>query len=263
VSGALHAISKGTLDALAAAAKNGKLHRASLTMSVPPLVEDGRSSDVIAELEHLFEEGFTSAQIGRVLQMLAIERERAQRVADRVELVWTGPEIASNQSRHTSVVMNDLFAKATRSVLVSGYAVFQGKQVFAGLAKRMTELPDLRVRLFLNVGRAGSNLPEAQLVSAFAHQFRHHHWPGPQLPEIFYDPRSLAEGSGPKACLHAKCVVVDERYAFVTSANLTEAAQERNIEAGVVIHGRHLARALVAQFETLVESHALKRVPGL
>jgi phosphatidylserine/phosphatidylglycerophosphate/cardiolipin synthase-like enzyme len=60
--------------------------------------------------------------------------------------------------------------------------------------------------------------------------------------------------------LHAKCVVVDERWAFVTSANFTEAAQERNIEAGVLLDHPKLAEALVARFQALREGGWLQRM---
>ena len=65
-------------------------------------------------------------------------------------------------------------------------------------------------------------------------------------------------GSGPPAVLHAKCIVVDGIRAFVTSANLTEAAQKRNIEAGLLITDAVVAQALRMQFESLVESGLLK-----
>jgi phosphatidylserine/phosphatidylglycerophosphate/cardiolipin synthase-like enzyme len=55
--------------------------------------------------------------------------------------------------------------------------------------------------------------------------------------------------------------VVDDRVAFVTSANLTEAAQQRNIEAGVLVEGEGFARSLRAQFDALVDAGALRRLP--
>jgi phosphatidylserine/phosphatidylglycerophosphate/cardiolipin synthase-like enzyme len=93
--------------------------------------------------------------------------------------------------------------------------------------------------------------------------FRDKSWPGERLPEVFHDPRSLGNEGEKRACLHAKCIVVDEDRAFITSANFTEAAHERNIEASVFIRDTILARALRAQFNTLVDHGALKRVPGL
>jgi hypothetical protein len=47
------------------------------------------------------------------------------------------------------------------------------------------------------------------------------------------------------------------------SANFTEAAQERNIEAGILVGDPAFARALRDQFESLVEARQLLRVPGL
>ena len=83
------------------------------------------------------------------------------------------------------------------------------------------------------------------------------------MPEVFHDPRSLSQKPGPKACLHAKCIVIDEERLLITSANFTEAAHERNIEAGVLMVDPVAARAMQSQFETLVAQDILKRVPGL
>jgi phosphatidylserine/phosphatidylglycerophosphate/cardiolipin synthase-like enzyme len=45
--------------------------------------------------------------------------------------------------------------------------------------------------------------------------------------------------------------------------NFTEAANERNIEAGVLVSDRVLAKALRSQFERLVAQKILQRVPSL
>jgi len=124
--------------------------------------------------------------------------------------------------------------------------------------------PGLHVRLFVNVHRKyRDETTEAILLREFSDTFRHDIWPGARLPVVFYDPRSLATEGTVRACLHAKCVVIDEDRALITSANFTEAAHERNIEAGTVITDTILARALKAQFDTLVDHGALKRVPGM
>jgi phosphatidylserine/phosphatidylglycerophosphate/cardiolipin synthase-like enzyme len=54
-----------------------------------------------------------------------------------------------------------------------------------------------------------------------------------------------------KAALHAKCVVVDRSVAFVSSANFTEAAQNRNIEVGALIKSPSYAARLVHHFQAL------------
>jgi phosphatidylserine/phosphatidylglycerophosphate/cardiolipin synthase-like enzyme len=123
----------------------------------------------------------------------------------------------------------------------------------------MDEVPDLRVRIFLNVHR--SEWPdsiEQQTLRHFVEAFRTNHWPGQRLPELFYDPRSLLADPAERASLHAKCVIVDEERAFITSANFTEAAQERNIEAGVLLAIPGIAKALCSQFESLVVRGVLR-----
>jgi len=128
----------------------------------------------------------------------------------------------------------------------------------------MDENPDLRVRLFLNVQRKYNDTrPNSILLRQFSERFREQVWPGRRLPEVFHDPRALEFNFRANACLHAKCVVVDEERVLITSANFTEAAHERNIEAGVLVTNRIAARAIRSQFEMLTAQGVLQQVPGL
>ena len=139
-----------------------------------------------------------------------------------------------------------------------GYAVYQGQRVFASLAKRMEELPNLEVQFFLNISRPDrdTTAPEI-LVSRFTQRFKDSQWPsGYRLPEVYYDPRSVADEEPVRSSLHAKCVVVDEEYVFVSSANFTEAGQARNIEVGLNIQNEWLAQRLHRHF-TLMHEHGL------
>src|SRR6185295_9900188 len=97
----------------------------------------------------------------------------------------------------------------------------------------------------------------SEIVRRFAQEFREKHWPWPQLPELFYDPRSLSESTDKRSSLHAKCVVVDRRVALVTSANFTVAAQHRNIEAGVIVRYQPFVERVVGFFDGLRESNQL------
>jgi phosphatidylserine/phosphatidylglycerophosphate/cardiolipin synthase-like enzyme len=204
--------------------------------------------------------GLEPSQLAVALTLLAAEREAIDAGSRGAELVWTGPETARSSSRDTGVVVRELFSQAESSVLASGFVVYQGREIFKPLARRMSERTGLKVRLFLNISRPQENHdPTGAIVRGFADFFRAKVWPGERLPEVFYDPRALEAGSVSRAVLHAKCIVVDDARAFVTSANLTEAAQERNIEAGLLISDAPVARALRMQFETLAECGALKR----
>jgi phosphatidylserine/phosphatidylglycerophosphate/cardiolipin synthase-like enzyme len=50
--------------------------------------------------------------------------------------------------------------------------------------------------------------------------------------------------------MHTNCVIVDGHHVFVSSANLTEAVQDRNIEVGLLVQSRRLARQLTDHFDT-------------
>jgi phosphatidylserine/phosphatidylglycerophosphate/cardiolipin synthase-like enzyme len=160
------------------------------------------------------------------------------------------------------VVVRELFAHAEQSVLLVGYAVYQGQQVFRALADRMVERHGMEVRLFLDIKRGPGDTTSAdQLVRRFANDFRTRMWPADRpLPAVFYDPRSLSLDKYKRTALHAKCVVVDRQVVFVSSANFTEAAQERNIEVGLLSRSPKLATRVAEHFESLVAAGALLQV---
>jgi len=260
----LHAIGRPALLGLAQDLEAHRLEPLYSRSRLHTLVPDAQVDSVRAELQSMTDDGMTAAHITRLLRMLAEERHAAQAIADRIELVWSGPELPSNTSRDTSVVVRQLFREAKNSLLISSYAIDKGAKaqaLFGELAARMDAEPDLSVRLFLNIQRPYKDeTPETILLRQFADTFRSEIWPGDRLPEVFYDPRALEIGPGPKACLHAKVVVVDDERVFISSANFTEAAHERNIEAGALVDDASLARSLKSQFETLVKAKTLQAV---
>lgn len=227
----------------------GVSHAALRAIAADLRAQRGSIPDVIVAL--LSKHGRDA--IAQMLEMLAADREEAERAADqRVELVWSGPEVEGAATRDTAVVVRDLFRTARKSVLVAGYAVYDGATVFEALWQRWAERPELSIELYLNVARPdGDKDPDDIIVARYRHRFFTYDWPWERRPNVFYDPRSLLMTNGPKSVLHAKCVVIDDAKAFVTSANLTEAAQYRNIEAGVLLHDIHLATRLSEQFRQL------------
>ena len=223
----------------------------------------GVEADAIADgLRSLGDEGFTPAQLARMLEIVAADRAARPSPGDVIELVWTGPEAAGTANRDTGVVVRELFSGARESVLVAGYAIYQGQRVFRALGERMDHNPLLDVRLYLDIRRERGDIsPTRGLVERFAQKFVSQVWPGRRLPAIYFDPRSVDPDPSRRASLHAKCVVVDAERSFVSSANFTEAAQLRNIEVGVLIRSRPFAEQLVQQFQALAAEGLLKPLP--
>lgn len=217
----------------------------------------GLGDDVVRLVQRIGQEA-----AAETLDLLAEERELHERRADRrIELVWSGPEQDGAGSRETAALVRQLFKEARRFVLVSGYAVHEGASIFDTLAERWRELPSLAVWLCLNIQRqAGDARSDSEIVRDFESRFFAWHWPWSPRPALFYDPRALATNPAERAVLHAKCVVVDDEVALVTSANLTEAAYYRNIECGVLVNDAVFARQLGDQFRGLVTSGGLREV---
>ncbi|MFN9295812.1 MAG: phospholipase, partial [Planctomyces sp.] len=90
--------------------------------------------------------GFSGDQIATVLSLIEADRTRDRTTELAIDLVTSGPEAPGVSNRDTSVVVRELFAHAQKSVLVVGYAVYQGQQVFESLAKRMEAIPELDVK---------------------------------------------------------------------------------------------------------------------
>ena len=219
-------------------------------------IRDG-AEELISDLDQLARLGISGRAVAAWIR--AVDQASAR--VPSPDLVWSGPEVPGLHARDTRRVYEELFDNAEQSVWVSTYAYFDGPQAFAHLAQRLEDIPGLRVTILLNIQRArGDTTAEDQLVRRFTDQFWGTDWPGSTKPAVYYDPRSL-DLSGPAAVLHAKAVVVDDEAVFITSANLTAAALDHNIELGVLIRHRVLATSVANHFQALIDTHLLSPLP--
>jgi phosphatidylserine/phosphatidylglycerophosphate/cardiolipin synthase-like enzyme len=259
----LHRLSTEDLRQLAGALRSGWVVPPFLSLMLRNSVPEAMAGSVATDLQTAILAGLSASQLAKVVQMMASDREHRASAEGLIDLVWTGPDMPGIENRDTGVVVREMFRTARQSVLLAGYAVYQGRVIFKALAERMDQDPQLRVQMFLDIQRPlhDSTIP-AELVRRFAERFLSQEWPGSRLPILFYDPRSLEMDSSRRACLHAKCVLIDHEQAFVSSANFTEAAQQRNIEVGVLIRSRSFTTRLVEHFEAMASAGLLKPVPG-
>jgi len=194
--------------------------------------------------------GHKSAACLAVLDVALAEREDRKPTP---ELVWTGPEAPAGTARDTAVVLRELFEGARESVILGGYSFKYAGDVLAPLHVSMRERA-VDARFFVHVPQVeAGDAPEAHL-DVHLGGFLAESWPfGDPRPRIYYDKRSLVPGP-PYSSMHAKCVVVDGARAFVSSANFTQRAQERNIEVGVLIEDASFATFLAGQWLRLIET---------
>ena len=178
-----------------------------------------------------------------------------------MDLVTSGPDILGS-TRDTGVVLRELFAAAERRVLLVGFAVHQGREVFAALATRMYQRPDLAVRLCLDIRRPRATRRArkrscADLPSVSSARSGR----GRGCPKSFTILVALPDADARRASLHAKCVVVDGAKALIGSANFTEAAQLRNIEIGIATTDVSIAGAVEHHIAALIGAGHLRPLP--
>jgi len=253
----LHHLSIATLRSLAACLRDGPLTRALSSYTLQQL-GGPRAAELETCLAQLASTGMRGPQVALLIEAVVSARERAPDPHQLLDLVLSGPEVPGIPTADTAAVMRTLFEEATSEVLLVGYVIHNGEQLFAPLAERMGRFPSLKVVFCLDIPRHYTDTSlGSEIVHRFAHEFRSKHWPWPDLPQLYYDPRSLDTSTSERSSLHAKCLVIDRRAALVTSANFTEAAQDRNIEAGVLVRHAPFAERLASYFDALRRSGQL------
>ena len=255
---ALAALSPHLRKRLASALKTGLLPPSSSIAAVrSTLGLRTGGEEVVGALDELERLGISGKAVAAWLRSLEVATARNA----PPDLVWSGPEVPGLHARDTRRVYGELIGGAERSLWVSTFAYFDGPRVFADLARRMEAVPTLQVKLLLNIQRRRGDTTRADsLVRRFADGFWGTDWPGTSRPAVFYDPRSL-EPDGPAGVLHAKAVVADGEIVFVTSANLTDAALNRNIELGILLRDRALATSVSSHFQGLIDGKLLLPLP--
>ena len=167
--------------------------------------------------------------------------EVAQRAADipLVEVVVTGPDSPAAPVRLTSEVVCQLINQATQRVTLVSYAAYQITSVIAALDAAVAR--GVVVSLIVE---SAENLEGGGGADAYA-KYRIYHWP-------------IDRREPPDAKLHAKAVIVDSRDVLLTSANMTNAAYDKNIELGVLCRGGSVARQVQHHFDSLMARGVLQ-----
>lgn len=215
--------------------------------------------------------------IRALVDVALAEREHCK--APTLTLVWTGDDPGVGHSRHTRILLPELFTRAREHVLVAGYAIDHGAELFVSLYRTMLKHA-VTAEFFVDVGQLAERLRQTAKQTgqdwsslsarmdaapgniergrAIVELFYRLMWPfGAPKPMVYFDPRTADERSA--VSLHAKCVVIDHEYALITSANFTDRGQTRNLEAGVAIEDRAFAASLERQWRNLVEAGLVVR----
>jgi len=189
---------------------------------------------------------------GELAPMLevALAAKRSRQIA---ELVWTGPVTPVVPARGTEQVLCDLIHCAERTLTMTSFGIFQVPRLVEELEQSVGRGVALRIVLGDREWHSDQEIDRQrhQLGRVVAARATLLQWPPERRPR---------DEQGHAGLMHAKAAVADSRVAFLTSANLTEAALERNMELGVLIRGGPLPASIDRLIDTLVECGELQLV---
>jgi cardiolipin synthase len=182
-------------------------------------------------------DGTSGASIALALETALAAKASA--ATGSVDVVVTGPDSPAAPVRLTSEVVRQLIASAQQRVTLVSYAAYQMPTIIAALDAAVAR--GVQVDLILE---SPDRLQGGGGAAAYS-KYRVYHWPADQR-----DP--------PEAKLHAKAVIVDNRDVLLTSANMTNAAYDKNIELGLLCRGGGTASRVQKHFDALIARGVLR-----
>lgn len=169
-------------------------------------------------------------------------------IKQSTELVWTGPTTPFVSARRTEQALLQVINAAGQFLFITSFVAYDVSTIVKALNAAndrgvvISMLLELSERhggslTFDAIGKLRELVPSARLYA----------WNDKADP--------FSDG-----CVHAKVAVADGRICFITSANLTGYAMEKNMEAGVLISGGRIPRLLNDHLRSLVDTKLVSKI---
>lgn len=227
--------------------RNGGSHTADEgVVSEPPLWKafpanaDPGTVDALANAASV--SGLARSEIAAVLRAAAEGVRAGREERGDANLVWTGPDTGGVPVRATEQVMVEVIQAARHELFLASFVVVRADAVMGEVRQAIARGVQVRFVTEPSVCANGVGEDPAALRSSL---------PGTQFLRW-----SLVHNT---ACgvMHMKCALADDQMAFLTSANLTGKALERNMELGLLLRGGPIPPRLRSHFRSLLDRHIL------
>jgi cardiolipin synthase A/B len=168
---------------------------------------------------------------------------------ESIELVWTGPTPGIVPVRHTAQVMSQVIRDAQTQIFIVSYVAYRIEQLVLDLNAAIAR--GVNVCFLLETSNAQGGNVSVDSIATLKHLLPNAHF------YVWDESSKNREIDGFSRSVHAKCLVADASIGFISSANLTSAALERNIELGTLIRGGHVPRQLHELLNSLIVSRTI------
>lgn len=223
----------------------------SPSVSLSALVADFPSTPTVkGALELLVEEAQKSdihhSELAAMLSAASYAYSKA-REEQSTELVWTGPTTEYVSPRRTEQVLLEVIQSAKEKLFIVSFVAYVIPSIMEALTSKIARNVEVSMLLELSeehggavrgdsLGRMSAALPGVKLYL----------WKG----------RDTFQGGR----VHAKIAVADEKICFVSSANLTGYAMDKNIEAGILLRGGGVPSTIHRHLNSLITTRIIDPV---
>lgn len=175
------------------------------------------------------------------------------RQAQRLELVWTGPDSQVIPLRRTDQALLQLIHEAQQSLHIVSFAVYKVDNIAQALVTAAER--GVSISIYLETPDASEGKMSLDTMRAFgevaAKNAQLYVWPKEKRP--------LTE-TGKYGSLHAKIALADGHDLLISSANLTGYALSLNMEMGLLVRGGETPGQVAHHLQRLVEQGVFESV---
>lgn len=235
----------------AVAARVRRIEASKAVTALPSVVGTPVASTVVEQLAAAWQK--TEVGSDELASMLLVASHVYTRTAaeQSIELVWTGPTTPFVSARRTEQALLQVINSAEQSLFITSFVAYDLSTIVKALnaANDRGVVVSMLLELsqdhgggiaFDAIGKMRTLVPTAKLYA----------WRDKADP--FSDGR-----------VHAKVAVADGRVCFITSANLTGHAMDKNMEAGVLVCDGDLPGLLHSHLKALVDTKVITEESSL
>jgi phosphatidylserine/phosphatidylglycerophosphate/cardiolipin synthase-like enzyme len=191
--------------------------------------------------------GIPTTELAAMLTAASAAYHRAKGEQE-IELVWTGPSSKLISTRKTEQALLQVIDAAESRLFITSFVAYDVASIMDALRKAVDRGIEVSMLLESSDKHGGGVSIDAIGKMRTVLQKAH----------IYFWGKKEESFAGGK--VHAKVAVADEKICFISSANLTGHAMEKNMEAGVLIEGGSIPSKLHRHLEALVTTKVLKHI---
>lgn len=236
-------VSLEKVQAIATRVRRTEASEAASTL--PSVVGTPMASTVVEQLANAWK----NTKVGSdelASMLLAASHIYAKTASEQsTELVWTGPTTPFVSARRTEQALLQVINSAKQSLFITSFVAYNVSTIIKAL--NAAHKRGVRIIMLLESSQDHGGSLNIDVIGKMRGLV-----PNAELYTWCDKTGDFADGR-----VHAKILVADSQICFITSANLTGHAMDKNMEAGVLFLGGHLPSLIDHHLHALINTNII------